>query len=354
MKIKNNFKEIVEILKKNDSFLITSHINLDGDAIGSELALNFVLEKLNKKSIILNQDKLPKIYHFLPGSNKVYNLKEDKFDKKIYNVGIILDSSNIDRLGKISKILDNTNIVVNIDHHKSNENYGDINYIDYSSSSVGEIIYDLIKYMNHMIVKTGRDLLDEKTSSCLFTAIMTDTGSFKYSNVSSKTFKIASDLTARGAKSDLIANNVYNKNTYSGLKLLGEALSTLEIDYSMGVAWLYITRNMLKETRANDEEIEGIIDIVTTLKNNEISILFRETNDNKTKVSFRSKSNFDVNKFAIKFNGGGHPNSSGCLCSEKLEVVKEKILSELFKELKFQKIKNCPRENKNITDMLIN
>jgi len=344
MKIENNFKKIVEILKKDDNFLITSHINLDGDAIGSELALNFVLKKLNKKSIILNQDKLPKIYRFLPESDKVYNLKENEFDKKISNVGIILDSSNIDRVGKISKILDNINIIINIDHHKSNENYGNINYIDHSASSVGEIIYDLIKYMNDVPVKTGMDLLDEKTSSCLFTAIMTDTGSFKYSNVSAKTFKIASELTAKGAKTDLIANNVYNKNTYSGLKLLGEALSTLEIDYSMGVAWLFITRKMLRETRANDEEIEGIIDIVTTLKNNEISILFRETNDNKIKVSFRSKSNFDVNKFASKFNGGGHPNSSGCLCSEKLEEVKEKILSELFKELIFQKIKNCPGE----------
>ena len=344
MKIENNFKKIVEKLKKDDNFLITSHINLDGDAIGSELALNFVLKKLNKKSIILNQDKLPKIYRFLPESDKVYNLKENEFDKKISNVGIILDSSNIDRVGKISKILDNINIIINIDHHKSNENYGNINYIDHSASSVGEIIYDLIKYMNDVPVKTGMDLLDEKTSSCLFTAIMTDTGSFKYSNVSAKTFKIASELTAKGAKTDLIANNVYNKNTYSGLKLLGEALSTLEIDYSMGVAWLFITRKMLRETRANDEEIEGIIDIVTTLKNNEISILFRETNDNKIKVSFRSKSNFDVNKFASKFNGGGHPNSSGCLCSEKLEEVKEKILSELFKELIFQKIKNCPGE----------
>jgi len=351
MKIKNNFKKIVEILKKDDNFLITSHVNLDGDAIGSELALNFILKKLNKKSIILNQDKLPKIYHFLPESDKVYNLKENEFDKKIYNVGIILDSSNIDRVGEISKILDNINIIINIDHHKSNENYGNINYIDHSASSVGEIIYDLIKYMNDVPVKTGMDLLDEKTSSCLFTAIMTDTGSFKYSNVSAKTFKIASELTAKGAKTDLIANNVYNKNTYSGLKLLGEALSTLEIDYSMGVAWLFITRKMLRETRANDEEIEGIIDIVTTLENNEISILFRETNDNKIKVSFRSKSNFDVNKFASKFNGGGHPNSSGCLCSEKLEEVKEKILSELFKELIFQKIKNCPGEK---GDALIN
>jgi len=144
----------------------------------------------------------------------------------------------------------------------------------------------------------------------------------------------------------LIANNVYNKNTYSALKLLGEALSTLEIDYSMGVAWLFITRKMLRETKASDEEIEGIIDVVTTLKNNEISILFRETNDNKIKVSFRSKSNFDVNKFARKFNGGGHPSSSGCLCSEKLEEAKKKILSELFKELTFQKIKNCPSENR--------
>ena len=326
----NNFNEITKLLEKNNSFLITSHKNIDGDAIGSELALYFILKKLNKKPIILNQDRLPRIYNFLPDSDKVHCLEDNYINIKNIDVGIIVDCTNFERIEETYKIFKNIKNIINIDHHNSNENYGDLNYIDSLASSVGEIIYDLIKFIN-------LDLLDEKISTCLYTAIITDTGSFRYSNVSSKTFSVVSDLASQGIKPNLIADNIYNRNTYSGLKLLGKALLTLEVDESNYVSWLTITRDMLNNTEANDEEVEGIIDVARTLENTEVSILFRETKDNKIKVSFRSKGDFNVNKFAGKFNGGGHPNSSGCVCSGKIAEVKEKILSELFKKSKFYK-----------------
>lgn len=330
MKIMNNFNEITKLLEKNNSFLITSHKNIDGDAIGSELALYFILKKLNKKPIILNQDRLPRIYNFLPDSDKVHCLEDNYINIKNIDVGIIVDCSNFERIEETYKIFKNIKNIINIDHHNSNKKFGDLNYIDSSASSVGEIIYDLIKFIN-------LDLLDEKISTCLYTAIITDTGSFRYSNVSSKTFSIVSDLASQGIKPNLIADNIYNRNTYSGLKLLGKALLTLEVDESNYASWLTITRDMLNDTEANDEEVEGIIDIARTLENTEVSILFRETKDNKIKVSFRSKGDFNVNEFAGKFNGGGHPNSSGCVCSGKIAEVKEKILSELFKISKFYK-----------------
>ncbi|MGB6606612.1 MAG: bifunctional oligoribonuclease/PAP phosphatase NrnA [Atribacterota bacterium] len=330
----NSFDEISKILQKNNNFLITSHINLDGDGIGSELALYSILKKLKKKPTILNQGKLPKVYDFLPGVNKVQYLLEGNYiDTKSIDVGIALDCSNVKRMGKTYEIFKNIKTIINIDHHTSNENFGDLNYVDSSVSSVGEIIYKLIKFINI-------DLLDEDISTCLFTSILTDTGSFRYSNVSSKTFKIASDLTSFGIKPHLIAANIYNRNTYPGLKLLGEALSTLEVADSNYVSWLTITRKMLNNTKANDEEIEGIIDVATTLDNTEVSILFRETKDNKIKISFRSKGNFDVNKFAGKFNGGGHPNAAGCLCSGKMYKIKEKILSELINDIRYLKRKS--------------
>lgn len=326
----NNFNEITKLLEKNNSFLITSHKNIDGDAIGSELALYFILKKLNKKPIILNQDRLPRIYNFLPDSDKVHCLEDNYINIKNIDVGIIVDCSNFERIEETYKIFKNIKNIINIDHHNSNKKFGKLNYIDSSASSVGEIIYDLIKFIN-------LDLLDEKISTCLYTAIITDTGSFRYSNVSSKTFSVVSDLASQGIKPNLIADNIYNRNTYSGLKLLGKALLTLEVDKSNYVSWLTITRDMLNNTEANDEEVEGIIDMARTLENTEVSILFRETKDNKIKVSFRSKGDFNVNKFAGKFNGGGHPNSSGCVCSGKIAEVKEKILSELFKKSKFYK-----------------
>ena len=329
----NSLDEISKVLQKNNNILITSHVNLDGDGIGSELALYFILKKLKKNPIILNQSKLPKIYDFLPGSNKVQYLEDNYIDTKSIDVGIVLDCSNVKRIGKTYEIFKNIKTVINIDHHMSNEKFGDLNYVDSSVSSVGEIIYELSRSINI-------DLLDEDISTCLFTAIITDTGSFRYSNVSSKTFKIASDLTSKGITLHLIADNIYNRNTYSGLKLLGEALSTLETDDSNYVSWMNITRKMLNNTKARDEEIEGIIDVATTLDNTEISILFRETKDNKIKISFRSKGNFDVNKFAGKFNGGGHPNASGCLCSGKMYKIKENIISELLNDIKNLGCKN--------------
>ena len=329
----NNFNGIKKILRENNSFLITSHINLDGDGIGSELALYFVLKKLNKKPIILNQDRLPGIYKFLPDSDKIHYLDDNCIDPKSIDVCIVLDCSNTRRIGKTYEIFKNLKNVINIDHHTSNENYGSLNYVDSSASSVGEIIFEMIKSINI-------DLIDKNISTCLFTAIITDTGSFRYSNVNFNTFAIASHLTSAGIKPYLIADNIYNKNTYTGLKLLGEALLTLEIDTSNYVSWVTITRKMLSDTNAKDEEIEGIVDIVTSLDKVEISILFRETKDKKIKVSFRSKGNFNVNKFAGKFKGGGHLNAAGCLCSGKLEEIKENILSELFSDIKCLKCKN--------------
>jgi len=323
----NNFEEITKVVQTNNNFLITSHMNLDGDGIGSELAFYFILKKLNKNPIILNQDRLPKIYDFLPGSNKVRHLEDNCIDPKSIDVGIVLDCSNIKRIGKTYEIFKDIKTIINIDHHNSNENYGDLNYIDSSASSVGEIIYEFINFIDS-------DLLDDKISTSLYTAIITDTGSFRYSNVSSKTFKVAADLTSYKIKPHLIADNIYNRNTYTGLKLLGKALLTLEVDSSNYFSWLTITRKMLNETKAKDEEIEGIIDIATTLNNIEISILFRETKENKIKVSFRSKGNFNVNKFAGKFKGGGHPNAAGCLCSGRLDEIKEKILSELLNDIR--------------------
>lgn len=323
----NNFDEISRVIQKNKNFLITSHINLDGDGIGSELALYFILKKLNKKVTILNQDRIPKIYDFLPDSDKVQYWNNNRINPKSIDVGIALDCSSIKRIGRTYEIFKDIKTIINIDHHKSNENFGNLNYLDCSASSVGEIIYELIAFLNI-------DLLDEKISTCLFAAIITDTGSFRYSNVSSKTFGVASHLTRYRIKSHLISNNIYNRSTYPGLKLLGESLLTLEMDDSNYVSWLTITRKMLNDTNATDEDVEGIINIATTLNNVEISILFRETKDNKIKISFRSKGNFDVNKFAGKFKGGGHPNAAGCLCSGKLDEIKEKILSKLFKEIK--------------------
>ncbi|MEA1939345.1 MAG: bifunctional oligoribonuclease/PAP phosphatase NrnA [Candidatus Caldatribacteriota bacterium] len=328
MKKKTNLNDIFKIIKENDSFLITAHVSPDGDAIGSEIALYIILKKLKKKAAIVNQDKIPKIYKFLTGSDNLsYYFRKNDIDLNFIDVIIALDSSNAKRIGELYKQIDTKKTIINIDHHCSNEIYGTYNYIDTLASSTGEIIYDLIECID-------LDLLDKDIATCLFVAIMTDTGSFRYSNTSEKTFRIASKLMSTGINPHIISNNVYNQKTYSELILLGEVLLTLETNDSNYVSWVTVSRDMLERSNAIDENTEGIIDVVTSLENTEISILFRETVDNNVKVSFRSKGNFDVNNFALKFNGGGHPNAAGCMCKGKIKNIKNKILSELFEKLK--------------------
>lgn len=323
--MKNNriFDDIMKVIKDNHAFLIISHVNPDGDAIGSELAMLQFLKKLDKKAIIVNQDELPKIYDFLPNNReyiKETNINRDLIDK--INIAIILDSSNLNRIGDAHNILQKKTFIINIDHHCSNDDYGHINYVDTSASSTGEIIFDFIKYFDP-------NILDKSIATCLFAAIMTDTGSFRYENTTKKTFEIVSMLASTGIKTHVIAQNIYNRRTFGDLKLLGLVLATLEEDENGKISWVTINRKMLERTHTTDENTEGIIEMVNSLKESEVSLLFRETYDQHVKISLRSKGHFDVNQFALAFNGGGHPNAAGCLCKGNIDFVKNEILSTL-------------------------
>ena len=331
--MKNNevFNDIFKIIEENNSFLISSHANPDGDAIGSELALFLFLKKLNKKAIIINQDDLPQIFDFLPNSREC--MKNKYINNRLMEnteIAFVLDSSNLNRIGDVQNILQNKKLMINIDHHCSNDSYGKINYIDTSASSTGEIIFDFIDYVNPK-------LMDDMIATCLFTSIITDTGSFRYENTTEKTFKVVSKLISTGIKPHIISQNIYNTRTFKDLKLLGLALATLETDKNNIVSWVTINNEMLEKTNTVNGNTEGIIEMVTTLKESEVSILFRETDNNSTKVSIRSKGHFNVNKFASEFDGGGHPNAAGCLCSGKIENVKNEILTSLLNKINIKR-----------------
>lgn len=327
--IVQKFGEIASIFKKYNHFLITSHTNLDGDALGSELALYFMLKQLQKDVIIANQDRIPDIYKFMPGIEEIVcgEELEDNFFLSINpdTVLVVLDSSNPERIGDISQIFDKVKLVVNIDHHPSNTKFGHFNYIDTSSSSVGEII-----------LRLGQELgckLTEQIAVPLYTAILTDTGSFRFANTGAKTFHTAFLLVEAGAKPHLIANNIYNRNELSGLKLLGEALLKLQVDTVSMISWTIITRDMMKKYSAKDEETEGIVDKILSIKDIRVSVLFKETKEGKNKISFRSKGEFNVDHFSRLFGGGGHPNAAGCQLEGDIKDIEKKVITELKKAL---------------------
>lgn len=321
--------EIVEILKKCNYFLISSHTHLDGDAVGSEIALYLMLRQLKKQVLIINQDKTPDIYRYLPGIKDI--LFSENFDKnnlpdiRKYKILIVLDSSNLERIGDIGIDMKQIDFIVNIDHHSSNTFFGKYNYINIEVSSVGEILFSLSKLLGIRI--------SSQIAIPLYTAIVTDTGSFRYANTKATTFQIAYRLVKLGVNPNYITNYIYNNNEISSLKLLGEAIRNVKLDSSSKISWTVITRDIIAKTKSGDEEIEGIVDKILSIKNVQVSVLFRETKYGNIKISFRSKGQFNVDNFASNFGGGGHPNAAGCQLMGAIGEVTNTVITRLQKEL---------------------
>lgn len=325
----NNLYELTDIIKKSDHFIISSHISLDGDALGSELALYHMLKQLGKDVNIINQDKVPDIYMFLPGAKNI--ICTDELDNSFYfnlkpsTILIILDSSNIDRIGNIHIDLHKVETIINIDHHPSNTLFGNINYVDTNASSAGEILYQINNKLGCIIKKN--------IAIPLYTAIVTDTGSFRYANTKASTFEIALNLVKSGVNPNRVTNYIYNNNKVSTLRLLGSSLINLKLDSSSKISWTVVTRDMLKKTGSKDEETEGIVDRILSIKKVEVSALFKETKDGNIKASFRSKGNFNVDQFARLFGGGGHPNAAGCQLKGTVHDTANVVITRLKKEL---------------------
>ncbi len=323
----NKKHEIADIFKKNNHYIISSHAHLDGDALGSELALYFMLQQLNKDVKIINQDKTPDIYQFLPGTKEIICTEDLKnnfsFDMKPGTILVILDSSNLERIGDIHIDMNQLKFIINIDHHPSNTRFGRYNYVDIHASSVGEILFGLGNQMGCTLTR--------QIAVPLYTAIVTDTGSFRYVNTRASTFQVAFDLVKSGVNPNRVTNYIYNNNEVSSLKILGEALGNLKLDDSSRISWTFVTRDMLAKTQSKDEQIEGIVDKILSIKKVQVSVFFRETKNDSIKVSFRSKGIFNVDHFARIFGGGGHPNAAGCNLKGSINEVIQTVISKLQK-----------------------
>lgn len=313
-----SIRTIKQAIKKFNKFLITSHINPEGDAIGGQVAIASLLKRLGKEAVILDESPVPHILQFMKGTENI--LKEMPHDFNFQAV-IILDSPDLTRIGRVSEYITKEKIVINIDHHISNINFGRFNWVAPELSSAGEMVFDLFKAFKLKIE------LDEAIA--LYVAIMTDTGSFKYSNTSSKTHRIAAELMDIGVMPYEINTKIYEASSIQDTSLLGEALQTMKLTDDRKIAWLWVTKDMLKRTKASLEGTEGIINFARSIEGVEIAILFRETGtEDRVKVSFRSKGKVDVNKLAAGFGGGGHPTASGCNASGKPEEVEKKVLEK--------------------------
>lgn len=321
-----SIRTVKQAIKKFNRFLITSHINPEGDAIGSQVAMARLLKKLGKRSVMLDDSPVPNLLQFMKGAEDISKVAPHDFN---YQAVIMLDCPDLARIGKISEHIKKDSVIINIDHHISNINFGKFNWVDTEISSAGEMVYGLFKAF-----KVKIDLDD---AIALYTAIMTDTGSFRYSNTSSKTHRITAELIDIGVQPYEMHTKIYEASSIQDTNLLGEALQTMKLTEDGKIAWLWVTKEMLKKTKASLEGTEGIINFARSIDGVEIAVLFRETGtEDRVKVSFRSKGKVDVNKLAAVFNGGGHPTASGCTVFGKIEDVEKKVLEkakEMVKEM---------------------
>ncbi|MEW6087570.1 MAG: bifunctional oligoribonuclease/PAP phosphatase NrnA [bacterium] len=316
---------IAETIKKGNNFLIVSHINPDGDSIGSQLAMIKILENSGKKATILNQHPVPEVYKFLYGSQKVKN--EVSFLEN-FDIAIVLDASDKKRLGDIvNKALRKVPFIINIDHHISNNKFGQLQYLNQDASATAVIIYDLIVLLNEKI--------DRDIAECLYTGILTDTGSFHYLNTDAKSHLVVADLIKYGINPNKIYEEIYEIFNIISIKLLGLALSSVEMNKTGEIAWMKIRQYDYSLSSLTNGETEGFINYVQMIKGVKVSLFFREfLNDNNqlvTKVSFRSKEGVDVNKIAGIFGGGGHSHAAGCVVTGSINSILEKIIKEVEK-----------------------
>ena len=313
-KNKRIIDRIVEQIACHKNFLITTHVYPDGDAIGSQIALCILLKRMEKKVDLINSFPLPARYKFLPNSELIkHNVTLPDSE-----LAFVLDVGSKGRLGNMRDHINNIKTVINIDHHLGNDRFGIINWIDSNMSSVGEQIFQLYKYMDLEIKKPE--------AICLYTAIVTDTGSFQYSNTSAETHLAVSELLETGIDHTWICNQIYQNIPKSKLKLLRLALETLSFDAKEKIGYMFITSDMYAKACATEEDSEEIVEYARNVKGVEVGILFKEHSQGNIKISFRSRSKIDVREIASKFGGGGHHNAAACMINGELNTVLKKVV----------------------------
>jgi len=310
--------DIVSGIENCKSIAILPHVQADGDAWGSCIALGIALKRLGKDIKIIAEEKIPNIYNFLPLEDVV--IYEGNSNHR-FDMVIALDTGDTGRIGKRIDVFNSVDNTVNIDHHGTNTGFARYNYLDVNASATGEIIYELINLLNVEI--------DADIATCLYVAIATDTGCFKFSNTTSKTHEIVSDLVKSGVKVAEVAQRVFDSTTKERVMLIGYAINTLELLEEGRLAFINITNEMLKAANAKEEDCDGIVNIGRNIEGVESSVVIREKSQGEYKINLRSKSYIDVGQVAFKFGGGGHKMAAGCTIKGDLDSVKKSVYEEL-------------------------
>ena len=320
--------QIIHQLKNSHKLLLTTHSNPDGDAIGSLIAMGLALTFLNKKIILYNESVIPAVYRFLPAVDRVVSSLHGSND---FDTAIILDCGDLPRTGKAEPFISPIAVIINIDHHITNTGFGSLHWIDTSACATAEIVYRIIKQLN---VPIDRDI-----AISIYTGILTDTGSFRFSNTNRNAFAICEEMIERGVNPYHIAQHVYGTYSLGRIKLLNLALESIEISKNGKLSLMTLTRDMLDETRTEPQDADGLINYARGIESVKVAVLIQEHKNDSTisgqnlfHVSLRSNGEIDVASIASSFGGGGHASAAGFSIQSTLPDLKTQIfnLAEKF------------------------
>jgi bifunctional oligoribonuclease and PAP phosphatase NrnA len=305
--------EVLNQISRRKRFVVTSHARPDGDAVGSVLACSQILRRMGKEADVVLRDGVPHIYQPLPYAETVKVVPGVNGD---YEAAILLECDSIQRTRLVG--LENQ-YLINIDHHSTARPFADVNLIDKGACATAEMIFRLAREAGVKI--------DPEIATCLYTAVLTDTGSFCFAGTTERTFALAQELVRCGADPVRIAQNVYFSSPASKMKLLGCALGHLRVDGAL--AWMHITQEDLANAQAAEEDCEGLVNYALAIEGIEVAVFFRELAEGRFRVSLRSKGAINVAPIAEAFGGGGHECASGCSVEGPLSAATGRVLSRL-------------------------
>lgn len=318
------WRSIRQFIDRHDSFVITSHVNPDGDAIGSELGLARFLRQLGKRVVVMNSTDMPDVLRFLdPGDEiRVYGERGARAVLDGIDAAIIVDVNNWEHLGHIGRALQALSVPrACIDHHQGDvPGFAETTVSDTSAAAVGLLILELIRAMN--------GTLTPDIAEPLYAAIVTDTGTFRFSNTDARTLRAAADLTEAGASPFEMHRKVFGSKSWGAGRLLGPVLSTLESVAGGKVAVISATLEMVNNAGATYDDMDGYVDVVRAIRGVELVAFFKETTEGDIKVSLRSNGAVDANAIAKRFGGGGHTMASGMRLPGPMQRAIDDVVSE--------------------------
>lgn len=323
--MKSEIEKLLKLIRESTRILITSHENPDGDALGSMLSLGLGLKKIGKEVTLYNKDGVPEILDFLPHSENIINSLSSV--NAPFDIALAVDCTATSRAGKefedYAKSENCKNVVI-IDHHQTTGSDADLHLLDVNASSTGIIIYRILKSLNVE--------LDKLISENIYTTIVSDTGSFSYSNTNSETLRIAAELVDVGVQPSEISQALYENEPLRKLELFKLVMPTLEITEDKTIASIYVDKKMFSDTGTTRQDTEGMVNIPRSIKGVDAAILFRQEgqeSEPEWKVSLRSKGKVNVANVAESFGGGGHARAAGCSLKGDIHRVKAKVISSL-------------------------